>query len=70
MKHAYSILTDKTADIGSTVQLSIGVRYLRYDKDKKTKICEEFLGYVPVQELKTKAILKTIIHFLQDFNFN
>lgn len=69
MKHAsaFSVLADETADISGTEQLSIGVRYLRNDKDaKKPIICEEFLGYVPVQELNAQAISETIIHFLQD----
>lgn len=68
---AFSVLTDETADISGTEQLSIGVRYLRYDKDdKKPIICEEFLGYVPVQELNAQAISKVIIRFLQDCNLD
>lgn len=73
VKHAsaFSVLADETADISGTEQLSIGVRYLRYeDNDKKPIICEEFLGYVPVQELNAKAISETIIRFLQDCNFD
>lgn len=65
---AFSVLADETADISGTGQLSIDVRFLRYDK--KTIICEEFLEYVPVQELNAKAISKTIIRFLQDGNFD
>lgn len=57
------MLADETADISGTEQLSIEVRYLRYDDDKKT-ICEDFLGYVPLQELKAIAISGTIIRFL------
>lgn len=67
----FSVLDDESADISSTELLSIGVRYLRYDKDdKKTIICEEFLGYVPAHELNAKAISETIIRFLKDCNFD
>lgn len=65
---AFSVLADETADISGTAQLSIDVRFLRYDK--KTIICEEFLEYVPVQELNAKAISETIIRFLQDGIFD
>ena len=60
------MLADETANISGTEQLSIGVRYLRCDQDNKNPIiCEEFLGYVPLQELNAEAISKTIIHFLE-----
>lgn len=46
-----SVLANETADISGIELLSIGVRYLHCDKDdKKAIICEEFLGYVPLQE--------------------
>ncbi|KMQ93995.1 52 kda repressor of the inhibitor of the protein kinase-like protein [Lasius niger] len=63
----FSVLADETADISGTEQLSIGVRYLRCDqKNKKPIICEEFLGFVPLQELNSKSISETIIRFLEN----
>lgn len=54
VKHAsiFSVLAEETADVKGTEQLSVGVCYLRCDKDdKKIIICEEYLGYVTFGKL-------------------
>lgn len=67
----YSVLADETADISGTEQLSIGVRYLRQDADEqKYVICEEFLGYIPLQKLDAKTISANILQFLSDSGLN
>lgn len=67
----FSVLADETADIGGTEQLSIGVRYVRCDQgNDKPIICEEFLGYAPLQKLDAKSISEAILQFLKNCNLD
>lgn len=53
----FSVLADETVDISRTKQLSIGVRYLRFDQEnKQLAICEEFLGYTQLKKLNALFI--------------
>lgn len=60
---AYSILADETADISGKEQLSIGVRFF---DEKKTKIREEFLGFVELMAMNAETIASAIHQFIQN----
>ena len=47
---SFSVLTDETADIRGTEQLSIGIRYVTKSADKAYCIRDEFFGYVPIDD--------------------
>lgn len=47
-------MADETADILRTEQLTVGVRYVRFDQENKQliiRVCQESLGHTPLQEL-------------------
>lgn len=58
---AWSILADETADISGTEQLSIGVRFL-----KENTVREEFLGFVPLENLGAESVAKSIVKFIKE----
>lgn len=62
----FSVLADETADISGVEQLSIGVRYVRFEEGNDSLlICEEFLGYAPpLEEVDAATISDTILQFL------
>nr|CAI5862551.1 unnamed protein product [Callosobruchus analis] len=64
---AYSILADETADVSGKEQLSIGVRF--YD-ESKSKIREEFVGFVELKAQNASAIAEAIDNFLISSNLS
>lgn len=62
--YAFSIIADETADIAGTEQLSLGVRFVSNKYEGKATVREEFLGFVPLNELNAEAISKTILSYL------
>lgn len=62
----FSILADETADIGGKEQLLICVRYLDIDNGtNKFQIREDFLSFVPVNDLTGKGLSDVIFNFLE-----
>ncbi|XP_018406788.1 PREDICTED: 52 kDa repressor of the inhibitor of the protein kinase-like, partial [Cyphomyrmex costatus] len=68
---AFSLLADETADISGIEQLSIGVRFVEKNNDSvSTRICEEFLGFVPLEKLNAEHIALEILSFCKRNDIN
>lgn len=61
--NAFLIISDKRADISSIEQLSIVIRFL--DKQSTpTKIQEEFLGFLLLDQLNAELVVTNILSFM------
>jgi len=68
---AFSLLADETADISGIEQLSIGVRFVEKNNDSVSiRICEEFLGFVPLEKLNAEHIALEILSFCKRNDIN
>ena len=65
----FSLIADETADISGTEQLSIGVRFIDQSGDV-AKVREEFLGFVPLQNMDAETIAETIIDYGEKIGLN
>ncbi|XP_065658045.1 zinc finger MYM-type protein 1-like [Hydra vulgaris] len=55
----FSVLADETADISGTKQLSIGIRFVNPTKEQMIR--EEFLGFVPLNDISAASISDAIL---------
>ncbi|XP_065662642.1 uncharacterized protein LOC136085279 [Hydra vulgaris] len=55
----FSVLADETADISGIEQLSIGIRFV--NPTKENMIREEFLGFVPLNDMSAASISDAIL---------
>ena len=46
------------------------IRYTKKDKNGKLTLCEDFLKFVPVCDLKGKALANTVLDSLQELGVN
>lgn len=67
--HSFSVLADETADISGTEQMSLGVRYVS-NNTAEAEIREEFLGFVPLEQLDAKSIASSILKTLSSFGLD
>ncbi|XP_060844010.1 zinc finger MYM-type protein 1-like [Rhopalosiphum padi] len=63
----FSILADETADISGVEQVSLCVRYIN---SNTLKLTEEFLQFVPTNDMTGKGIANLILENLQKFGIN
>jgi len=63
----FSILADETADISGVEQVSLCVRYIN---SNTLKLTEEFLQFVPTNDMTLKGIANLILENLQQFGIN
>lgn len=63
----YSVLADETTDISQVEQFSLCLRYV--DEDS-FKIREDFLMFVPVQEVTGSALAKTVLETLSSLGLD
>ena len=65
----FSVIADETADISGTEQLSIGVRFVE-EVEGKHQIREEFLGFIPLEDMDAATIADSIIDQAQKFGLD
>lgn len=63
----FSILADETADISGVEQVSLCVRYIN---SNTLKLTEEFLQFVPTNDMTGKGIANLILENLKQFGIN
>jgi len=56
--HFFSVLADETTDVAGVKQLSLTVRYVRFDD--VWKLCEDFIGFTPVNSATGEGLAKSI----------
>ena len=61
----FSVLADESVDISGTQQMSICIRYVS-DKDTKTEIREDFLGFCPLPKQDAVTISEAILRQLTE----
>lgn len=66
----FSILADETADISGVEQLSIGIRFIEEQPNKKYCVKEEFLGFVPLDKQDAKSIAEAILTSINNWGLN
>lgn len=64
---SFSILADETADISGVEQVSLCVRYIN---SNTLQLTEEFLRFVPTNNMTGKGIANLILENLQQFGIN
>ncbi|XP_076283965.1 52 kDa repressor of the inhibitor of the protein kinase-like [Lasioglossum baleicum] len=64
----FSLLADETCDISTTEQLSLCVRYI--DEENDSKLCEQFLQFVPVTSTTGKNLSQTILESLNNYGID
>ena len=65
-----SILADEIFDISGSKQFSMSIRYTTKDKNGKLTLLKDFLKFVPVFDLKGKALANTALDSLQELRVN
>lgn len=61
----FSVLADESVDISGTQQMSICIRYVS-DKDTRTEIREDFLGFCPLPKQDAATISHAILRQLTE----
>ena len=67
--NGFSVTADETTDISGTDQLSIGARFVE-DIEGKAQIREEFLGFIPLEDMDTATISDSIINQVLKFGLD
>uniref|UniRef100_A0A8D8THQ5 Zinc finger MYM-type protein 1 n=1 Tax=Cacopsylla melanoneura TaxID=428564 RepID=A0A8D8THQ5_9HEMI len=68
--NCFSILADETMDISGTEQFSLCARYLETTGDKGTVLKEDFLTFVPVEDLSGEGLSKTLLTTCEKLQLN
>lgn len=63
----FSIMVDETTDVSTQEQLSFCVRYL---DTENTVLCEDFLGFVAVNDLTGEGLTETILKMMAEFGLS
>ncbi|XP_065325262.1 zinc finger MYM-type protein 1-like [Gordionus sp. m RMFG-2023] len=65
----FSVLADESTDISGIEQMSLCARYL-YSENDEVQIKEDFLQFIPVQDMRGESLANTIDLHLKKFKIN
>ncbi|XP_065315206.1 52 kDa repressor of the inhibitor of the protein kinase-like [Gordionus sp. m RMFG-2023] len=65
----FSVLADESTDISGIEQMSLSARYL-YSENDEVQIKEDFLQFIPIQDMRGECLADTIDVYLKKFKIN